>query len=273
MAAQYQSEFEFSLELVKECGKIIKDAFLREKKVTEKSNANDLVTETDQEVEKKLIGGLKAQYPDHRFIGEESVAGGLKCELTDLPTWVIDPIDGTTNFVHSNPHICTILAFMVNKQVEICVIHNPVLDQTWTALRGHGAKYNGREISVSSCRDLEQSMMCSEMAAWGDSDRNAVARQNINTLLDKVRSIRAYGSAGINLAYLAMGSIDCYFEFGFHIWDYAGAVLLVREAGGVAMDTEGGEVDFLARRVLCASSQELANQYLAQIKSIRLPKD
>jgi len=273
MAAQYQSEFEFSLELVKECGKIIKDAFLREKKVTEKSNANDLVTETDQEVEKKLIGGLKAQYPDHRFIGEESVAGGLKCELTDLPTWVIDPIDGTTNFVHSNPHICTILAFMVNKDVIFTIIHNPILDQTWLARLGQGATYNGTKITVSGCKEVDKSILIQEMGAFGNKERDSVVRQNMTTFMGQVRSIRAYGSAGINLAYLAMGSIDCYFEFGFHIWDYAGAVLLVREAGGVAMDTEGGEVDFLARRVLCASSQELANQYLAQIKSIRLPKD
>jgi len=271
--AKYQSEFEFSMNLVKECGKIIKEAFLRDKKVSEKSNANDLVTETDQEVEKKLIGGLLAEYPDHKFIGEESVADGQKCELTDLPTWVIDPIDGTTNFVHSNPHICTILAFMVNKEVVFTAIHNPILEQTWEARLGQGATYNGRKIEVSHCSQMDKSILIQEMGAFGNNQRDDVVKTNMATFMGQVRSIRAYGSAGINLAYLAMGAIDCYFEFGFHIWDYAGAVLLVREAGGVAMDTEGGEVDFLARRVLCASSQELANQYLAKIKSIRLSRD
>ena len=88
-----------------------------------------------------------------------------------------------------------------------------------------------------------------------------------------MRSIRAYGSAGLNLAYLAMGAVDAYFEFGFHIWDYAGPVLLVREAGGVALDTAGGEVDYLGRRVLAAASQDLASQILPLITGIDMDRD
>ena len=89
----------------------------------------------------------------------------------------------------------------------------------------------------------------------------------------QVRSIRAYGSAGINLAYLAMGAVDAYFEFGFHIWDYAAPLLIVREAGGVAMDTTGGKVDYLARRMLATASKELADQILPNITSIDMDRD
>ena len=136
----YQDEFDFSLELVKKCGEVIKNAFNVEKKISEKSSANDLVTETDQLVEKMLIEGLKERFPDsrfvkfdlekiisgfffHRFIGEESVAGGEKCELTKEKTWIIDPIDGTTNFISSNPQMCTILGFMVEKVMLLSFVN------------------------------------------------------------------------------------------------------------------------------------------------------
>lgn len=269
----FSKEFDVSLDLVKKCGERIKSAFQGEKKVSEKSAPNDLVTETDQEVEKLLIGGLSEQFPNTKFIGEESVAGGEKCNLTDLPTWVIDPIDGTTNFVHSNPNICTILAFMVDKEVEFAIVYNPILDQTWTAKKGHGAFYNGKQIQVSDCKKLDKALMIQEMGGSKAEDKLQMVAANLRTFGPKVRSLRAYGSAGINLAYLAMGSVDVYFEFGFHIWDYAGCCLLVREAGGVVVDTDGGKVDYLARRCLAASSQELIDQVLPNINSIKLERD
>merc|ERR1711990_919285 len=150
----YQEEFNFALALVKKCGETIKTAFN-----SEKSAANDLVTETDQEVEKALIGGLREKFPDTRFIGEESTAGGVKCELSKEPTWIIDPIDGTTNFIHSNPNICTILAFMVAKEVEFCIVHNPIHNQTLTAQKGRGAFCDGKRIKVSGCQTLEKCLL------------------------------------------------------------------------------------------------------------------
>jgi len=269
----YSEEFEFSLGLVKKCGGVIKTAFNSEKKITEKSAPNDLVTETDQLVEKMLIEGLRERFPDTRFIGEESVAGGEKCELTDSKTWIIDPIDGTTNFISSNPQICTILGFMVDKEVQFGIVYNPVLDQLWTAKKGQGAEYNGSKIHVSSCTDLSTALLIQEMGGSNDPKKIEMVNKNLQTFIPKVRSIRAYGSAGINLAYLAMGAIDAYFEFGFHIWDYAAPLLIVREAGGVAMDTTGGEVDYLARRMIATASKELADQILPNISSIELDRD
>jgi len=268
----YQEEFEFSLDLVKKCGKIINEALNEEKKISEKSSANDLVTETDQLVEKMLIGDLKEKFPDSRFIGEESVAGGAKCELTDARTWVIDPIDGTTNFVSSNPHLCIILGFMVEKEVEFGIVYNPILDQLWTAKKGKGAFYNGKKIHVSQCKNLSKAMLVQEM--WGNSEeKKKMVFKNLHTFIPKVRSIRAYGSAGINLAYLAMGAVDVYFDCGFHIWDYAAPLLIVTEAGGVAMDITGGKVDYLARRMLATSTQELADQILPLLATVPMERD
>jgi len=269
----YEEEFNFSLDLVKKVGETIAAAFQGTKNVTEKSAANDLVTETDQEVEKALIGGLREKFPSTRFIGEESVAGGEKCELTDNPTWIIDPIDGTTNFVHSNPQICTILGFMVNKEVQFGIVHNPIMDQTWTGRLGGGAFYNGRKIHVSSCTSLDKSLLVQEVGAT-NPDKVKMVIKNMETFMPKTRSIRAYGSAGINLAYLAMGSVDCYFEYGFHIWDYAAPCLIVREAGGVTVDpTTGGEVDYLARRVLAGATLELVKEVQPAITGIPLDRD
>eukprot|EP00090_Calanus_glacialis_P014581 TRINITY_DN23399_c0_g1_i2.p1 TRINITY_DN23399_c0_g1~~TRINITY_DN23399_c0_g1_i2.p1 ORF type:complete len:274 (-),score=86.50 TRINITY_DN23399_c0_g1_i2:34-855(-) len=268
----YQEEYDFSLELVKKCGEVIKSAFNVEKKISEKSSANDLVTETDQLVEKMLIDGLKEKFPDTRFIGEESVAGGEKCELTSAKTWIIDPIDGTTNFISSNPHICTILGFMVDKEVEFGIVYNPVLDQLWTARKGLGAFYNGKKIQVSTCTELSKSLLIQEM--YDSSEvKLAMVFNNLQTFVPKVRGLRAYGSAGINLAYLAMGAVDAYFDCGFHIWDYAAPLLIVTEAGGVAMDITGGKVDYLARRMLAASSKDLADQILPSVATVPMERD
>ena len=103
--------------------------------------------------------------------------------------------------------------------------------------------------------------------------KSEMVLKNLATFIPKVRALRAYGSAGINLAYLAMGAVDAYFEFGFHIWDYAGPLLIVTEAGGVAVDTDGGEVDYLARGMCAASSKELLQQILPHITSIQMERD
>lgn len=269
---QYTEEFDYSLDLVKKCGEVIKKAFYSEKKISQKSAPNDLVTETDQEVEKLLITGFRDKFPDTKFIGEESVAAGSGCVLTGEPTWVIDPIDGTTNFVSSNPNMCTILGFMVNKEVMFGIVYNPILDQLWTAKKGFGAEHNGKKISVSSCTSLDSALLIQE--PWSNStEKTEMLLGNLKTFIPKVRGCRAYGSAGINLSYLAMGAVDAYFEFGFHIWDYAAPALIVTEAGGVVMDTTGAEVDLLARRMVAASSQELATQILPMITHMKMDRD
>jgi len=269
---QYSDEYDFALQLVKKGGDVIKSAFHSEKRISEKSAPNDLVTETDQAVEAMLISGLKEKYPDTSFIGEESVAAGEKCVLTDNKTWIIDPIDGTTNFVSSNPQICTILGFMVEKEVQFAIVYNPILDQLWTAKKGLGAELNGNKISVSKCKSLNNAVLIQEMGA-SNPQKSEMVIKNLQTFIPKVRALRAYGSAGINLCYLAMGSVDGYFEFGFHIWDYAAPLLIVKEAGGVAEDTKGGQVDYLARRMAAASCPELLEQILPHITGIEMERD
>ena len=124
---EHQQTFLAAVSLVRQAGLIIKEAFTAPKVVSVKSEPTDLVTTTDKQVEEALRHGLAELIPQAAFIGEESTSHGL--ELTSQPTWVVDPLDGTSNFVHGNPHLCIILGLLVNKEVQFCIVFNPILDE------------------------------------------------------------------------------------------------------------------------------------------------
>lgn len=161
---------------------LIAERFSAPKKVEQKSSNIDLVTETDQQVERILIDGLRAKFPSHKFIGEEETSDGVKAELTDAPTWIIDPVDGTLNFVHSFPHSCTSIALLVDKVAEIGIVYNPMLNQKFTARRGQGAFLNGKPIRVSNCKKLEDALICSETGTARDEDKTVVVMKNLNKI-------------------------------------------------------------------------------------------
>jgi len=248
------------LRLVKQAGSIVREKIHQHKHVLTKSCDVDLVTEWDQEVERLLIDGISSRYPDHRFIGEESTASGEKVELTDAPTWVIDPIDGTMNFVHGLPHTCISIALLINKVTEIGIVYNPILEQLFTARKGQGAFLNGAPIHVSNEKELRKALVMAEMGTSRDPEKLKIVLQNITVLTANVHGIRALGSAALNMCMVALGGADVSFEFGIHAWDIAAGDLIVREAGGVSIDPAGGPFDVMSRRTLCASSMELAQQ-------------
>ena len=136
MQFEFENELQLGISLSKQCGKLISQVFNSKKSVSLKTSATDLVTETDKLVEKKIFDGIEAVYPGHVRIGEESTADNLKSViLTDEPTWVVDPIDGTTNFVHSFPLCCVAMGFMVNKKVQFGIVYNPISDALYSALK------------------------------------------------------------------------------------------------------------------------------------------
>ncbi|KAL6255460.1 hypothetical protein P5V15_013794 [Pogonomyrmex californicus] len=249
------------LQLVKRAGSIIREKIFQRKDVLTKSCDVDLVTEWDQKVEKLLIDGISSKYPDHRFIGEESTASNQKIELTDAPTWVIDPIDGTMNFVHGLPHTCISVALLINKITEIGVVYNPILEQLFTARKGQGAFLNGAPIHVSDEKELNKALVMVEIGTSRDPEKLKIVLQNITLLTARVHGIRSFGSAALNMCMVALGGADVSFEFGIHAWDIAAGDLIVREAGGVSIDPAGGPFDVVSRRTLCASSMELAQQF------------
>ncbi|KAA0193767.1 hypothetical protein HAZT_HAZT006101 [Hyalella azteca] len=276
-AEEQQQWFDFALDIAKRAGLVIKDGFEKTKTIEMKDNPRDLVTDTDKAVEALVIGEISKTFPDHnslRFIGEESTAAGAKCELTDSPTWIIDPVDGTMNFVHSFPYTCISLAVWCEQQPCVAVVHNPILDLTYTARKDHGAFLNGKKLSVS----LKDELWCRP-----DPAKMAVATANAMKVIKKCHGPRCMGSAALNMCHVAQGAAEVYYEIGIHAWDTAAASLIVREAGGVVMDMTGaltfffastilcyfgskfiqvlrGPYDLMNRRVLCAANLKLAQQ-------------
>jgi myo-inositol-1(or 4)-monophosphatase len=155
------------------------------KTVQIKSHATDFVTETDQQVEKLLMDGIRAKFPDHQFIGEEESSEGKKVELSNAPTWIIDPIDGTMNFVHSFPHSAISIALLIDKVTEIGIVFNPVLGQKFTARRGQGSFYNGKQIHVSEERDLTKALLMVEFGTNRESEKVKVIMANLDNLVRK----------------------------------------------------------------------------------------
>lgn len=235
------------------------------KTVTIKSHPTDFVTETDQQVEKLLIDGIRSKYPDHQFIGEEETSEGKKVVLTEAPTWIIDPIDGTMNFVHSFPHSAISIALLVNKETEIGIVYNPVLGQKFTAQRGKGAYLNGELIHVSQERDLTKALVMVEFGTNRESDKVKINMENLAKLVRKVHGLRCLGGAVLNICMVALGAAECAFDFGAHAWDYAASEFIVREAGGVTIDPSGGKFDIMSRRLLVANSVEMANQLKVEL--------
>lgn len=147
-----------------------------------KSSEIDFVTETDQRIEKMLINTLSSEFPSHRFIGEESVSSGGSCTLTDTPTWIIDPIDGTLNFVHSFPHSCISIALFINSEPHIGIIYNPVLEQLFTARKGRGAFLNGKQIKVSGQTQLSKALLMIEGGTSRDPAKMKAVMENMQML-------------------------------------------------------------------------------------------
>lgn len=229
-------------ELVLKAGKVIKSAINLNKNVKSKGIDWDLVTEYDRKIENDLQKELLNKYPNHRFIGEETTAE-KNClpKLTDEPTWIIDPIDGTTNFVHQFPHTCISLALIINKSIEIGIVYNPLMMQFFSAKRQKGAFLNGHRIKTSKITDLSESLIA--MEPWIAKNPNYLVNiyARMHALIQRTHGIRSLGTAALTLCYVAMGAIEAYHVESIDAWDVAAGKLIIEEAGGTVIDTAGGE--------------------------------
>ncbi|XP_022108753.1 inositol monophosphatase 1-like [Acanthaster planci] len=263
-----------AVEIAKKAGEEIRATFQGKKSIELKSSPADLVTETDQKVEQLIISFLRSKFPDHCFIGEETTAAGAHFELTDSPTWIIDPVDGTTNFVHSFQFVAVSIGLSIAKENIIGVIYNPVLDELFTAIKGRGAFCNGKPISCSRQQDISQCLALVEIGSSRVSAHLQTKLQNINSLIQQgVHGIRSLGSAALNICQVARGGGDVYIEHGIHCWDMAAGVVIIREAGGVIIDPRGGPLDLMSRCVLAASSSQLAASVSACTTHVDYPRD
>ncbi|XP_048364001.1 inositol monophosphatase 1 [Sphaerodactylus townsendi] len=274
MADPWQECMDYAVTLARKAGEIICEALKKEIAVMVKSSPADLVTVTDQRVENMIISSIKEKYPSHSFIGEESVAAGAGSILTDNPTWIIDPIDGTTNFVHRFPFVAVSIGFVVSKKMEFGVVFSCVEDKMYTARKGKGAFCNGQKLHVSQQQDITKALIVSELGSNREPEVLKTILSNMQKLLSiPIHGIRAVGTAAVNMCLVATGGADAYYEMGIHCWDMAGAGVIITEAGGVLLDISGGPFDLMSRRIIAANSQVLAERIAKEIQSIPFQRD
>lgn len=254
MQNELSEALEVALSIAREAGEVIREAFLRPKDVIHKG-AVDLVTETDKAVEKLVISRLQERFPTHLFLGEETTE---KEVITNEPTWCIDPIDGTTNFVHRYPFSAVCIALCIDKTPVVGVVHNPILGETFYAAKGQGAFLNGKPLSVSPTTELSQAVVATNIGYDRTEKGIDFTLGNLRALLLRsVRAVRLCGSAALGVCDVAVGRVDAYYEWGVRSWDIAAAVCIAREAGAVAMDPSLQELDLTSRRVLVCCSTKL----------------
>jgi len=194
---------------------------------------NDYVTNVDQAAEAMLIDTIAHSYPDHAFLGEE---GGSRGQ-SDYQ-WVIDPIDGTSNFIRQVPHWAISIACNYKGKTEVGVIYDPIREELFTAVRGRGAQLNGKRLRVSQSNGLEHALL-----ATGFPFRNKSKMDQYQSIFNRLflhcGDMRRAGSAALDLAYVAAGRFDGFWEFGLSDWDTAAGILMVKEAGGMVSDLQG----------------------------------
>ncbi|PHT54418.1 Inositol monophosphatase 2 [Capsicum baccatum] len=249
----------------KEAKTIICKGFYETKHVVHKGQV-DLVTETDKACEDLIFNHLKQHFPTHKFIGEETSAATGDFELTDEPTWIVDPVDGTTNFVHGFPSVCVSIGLTIGKIPTVGVVYDPIIDELFTGIDGKGAFLNGKPIKVSSQSELVKSLLSTEVGTTRDNLTVEATTKRINNLLFKVRSLRMCGSCALDLCWVACGRLELFYLIGFGgPWDVAGGAVIVKEAGGILFDPSGSEFDITAQRV-AATNPHLKEAFIEALQ-------
>ena len=220
---------------------------------------NDFVTDVDRLAEQEIISVIHKSYPDHAILAEESGEQGHNETI-----WIIDPLDGTANFLHGFPHYCVSIGVMVRGRIEHGVIYDPLRDELFTASRGAGAQLNDRRLRVTKQKTLAGSLIATGFP-FKYHEHFPAYLATFNAVFPEVSDLRRGGSAALDLAYVAAGRVDAYWELGLQKWDLAAGILLIEEAGGVVSDFTGGE-NHIEHGNLVAGNFNIHQQLLNQIK-------
>ena len=228
-------------------------------KVTEK-NQNDYVTEIDQAAEQAIVEVLQKAYPGHAVLAEESGASANLHDEAEF-VWIIDPLDGTTNFIHGFPQYCVSIALQQRGVTTQAVIYDPTRNDLFTASKGEGAYLNDKRIRVSKCTKLTDSLIGTGFPARDLSKLDEYMAM-FKTITEKCQGLRRPGSAALDLAYVAAGRLDGFFEKGLNTWDMAAGALLISEAGGIIGDFKG-EQTYLEKGDVIAGNPKIFYQMIS----------
>ena len=233
-------------EIAREAGALLMGHFQKHVKVEYKGDV-DLVTEADRKSEKLIISRIRAQFPDHDIVGEE----GTRQETGSAYRWYVDPLDGTTNFAHGFPVFCVSLGLEHKGELIAGVIYDPTRDELFSAEQGSGAFLNGARMYVSKTKHLSESLL-----ATGFPSHKRHKNPNIHfyhQITLRSHGVRRAGSASLDLANVASGRIDAFWEFNLNPWDTAAGVVLVREAGGMVTRYDGSPFNIDSRETLASN--------------------
>ena len=259
---EYSTYLEVCETAVRAAGKVVLD-WVDRFEPRAKRAPNDLVTQADLASQETITGILLNAFPDHVIVGEEGQAGHDTASGEGF-RWIIDPVDGTTNFVHRVPHYAVSLALEHQGNVLVGAVFDPNANECFMAARGRGATLNGQPTTVSQVATLTDSL-----AAVGfpyDVTRESPDLRVFLEAAVKCQAVRRTGSAALNLAYLAAGRFDLYWSFSTHVWDMAAGVLLVSEAGGTVTGPDGGPLELDTGQFMAAATPELHAELLDMVR-------
>ena len=226
---------------------------------------NDFVSDVDIKAERMIVDAIQQTYPDHAILAEESTnSPGNNSEYT----WIIDPLDGTLNFLQSIPHFAISIAVMKGKHLEHGIIVDPIRNEEFVASRGYGAQLNGKRIRVSQRSKLQDCVLGTGIPPGSMSNLDLYMR-TLKEFTSTCRGVRRAGSAALDLAYVAAGRTDGYWEMGLKQWDIAAGIVLVREAGGFIGDWDGGESYWQTGNIVAANPKCMR----ALVQTLRAAKE
>lgn len=221
---------------------------------------NDFVSKVDHAAEDAIIASIRERYPDHAFLAEESGAQGS----SDY-TWIIDPLDGTTNFLHGFPVFSVSIALRVKSRIELGVVYDPSRQELFTTMHGQGAQLDGRRIRVSRRTSLDGALIGTGFPYRSNEVWLQRYMKMLASVLQNTAGVRRPGSAALDLAWLAAGRLDAFWEFDLREWDIAAGSLILREAGGLISDIQDEE-DYLATGNIVAGAPKVHDALKALLK-------
>ena len=250
------------IEIIKEAGVILEDGYYSKKDVTFKAK-KDLVTKYDVAVENFLKEKFEKEFSDFNVIAEESD----NTNKTFSNSIIIDPIDGTTNFVNKVPHTAISVGVYKDKKPYIGIVYNPILDELYTAVVGEGAFCNGEKIEVSNENDFQKSLLATGFpytSGTCEDDLNDVM-EKIKNILPKCQDIRRLGSAALDLCYVARGVYEAYYEMNLKAWDVSAGLIILQEAGGKVSNIDGEDYVLFENKYIVASNNKIHDELIKNL--------
>jgi len=245
-----KSYLDIALEAAHIAGSIIKDNFNKKIEVNYKGRIN-LVTNVDREAEKAVVETILKYYPKHNILTEETEHAQ---DASQSFRWVIDPLDGTTNYVHGFPFVCVSIALQKNDESIVGVVYNPILDELFYAEKGKGCFRNQVPISVSDNTDFSKSLLATGFPYdMLNEERNNI--RNLSKVIKKCRGIRRPGAAALDMCYVACGIFDGYWELELFPWDTAAGLIIVEEAGGKVTKFDGSEYSIFDKEIVVSNGK------------------